>query len=122
MVVIYEPDARNERRIYPVEVTCTVCGNGILYRLGVSEAAKGGVFHRRCPVCGMESTYQVPDDTADLAAKYLEDTTPPEVREAAERWFNKNRQDKERIKKYRENDPDYARGQPKGPKKARRMA
>lgn len=106
MVVIYERDARNPKTVHPFEATCSVCGNIILYRLGPGEATQDYVY-RQCPVCKQETRHDVPTDLRERAMKYLEDSTPPEVREAAERWFNKSRQNTERMRRKRETDPSY---------------
>jgi hypothetical protein len=107
MVVVYEPDARNAQRMFPVEVACAVCGNMVLYRLGVSESCRGGVYHRRCPVCRQESTYKVPDEVADAADRYLRDTVPREMRDAAEKWFNKRAAEAARMRRKRTENPAY---------------
>ncbi len=95
MVVVYLPDARNTAARYPVEAVCSVCGNTILYRLGVAEAVRGGVYHRRCPVCRQYGQYEVPLEVAEAASRDLEDSTPQEVRDAAMKWFN--RCERERV-------------------------
>jgi hypothetical protein len=102
MVVIYEPDARDQTAHYPFDAICPVCQNQILYRLQAMEAVSGKPVHRVCPVCKQEARYKVPDELIQQARTFLENGCPPEILKAAKKWHARTEKQRELMRQKRQ--------------------